>query len=377
MTIDDILRCRPAEVSETSIQRFVSSGKKLAVFGCGQGLKTLETFVLNKFGIKVDLYIDHKFQANDEFNGTKAINADGLASVNASEFHVIVTIAHDSYSAVEQQLSQFSFASINSAFDLYEYHLAYIDRQSAYSVHEEIAKHFADIQAAFALLSDDESKSVFEQLLRIYGTRNVGPVTCRPLSEQYLSSDIGLTKGYKKTINCGAYDGDTVKNINAKHGRFDFLACLEPDLENFRKLSKWLGDDNVGQSIADQICLYPLAVGAQTMPIKFESAGTNSNIVTDAGQSNALCVRLDDVIFRDDITFINMDVEGNELDALKGAMRILNTSKPDLAISIYHRPSDLWDIILHLNSSCAGYKFAIRNYTGFPAETVLYATQMG
>ena len=73
----------------------------------------------------------------------------------------------------------------------------------------------------------------------------------------------------------------------------------------------------------------------------------------------------------------NMDVEGNELDALKGAMRILNTSKPDLAISIYHRPSDLWDIILHLNSSCAGYKFAIRNYTGFPAETVLYATHMG
>ena len=64
------------------------------------------------------------------------------------------------YISIEQQLSRFPFASINSAFDLYEYHLAYIDRLSAYSVHEEIAKHFADIQAAFALLSDDESRSV-------------------------------------------------------------------------------------------------------------------------------------------------------------------------------------------------------------------------
>ena len=113
MTIDDILRCRPTEVSETSIQRFVSSGKKLAVFGCGQGLKTLETFVLNKFGIKVDLYIDHKFQANDEFNGTKAINADGLAIVNASEFHVIVTISYDSTALLNSNYLDFlSLASI-------------------------------------------------------------------------------------------------------------------------------------------------------------------------------------------------------------------------------------------------------------------------
>ena len=86
MTIDDILRCRPTEVSETSIQRFVSSGKKLAVFGCGQGLKTLETFVLQLASRLIYILITNFKRTMNLM--TKAINADGLAIVNASEFHV-------------------------------------------------------------------------------------------------------------------------------------------------------------------------------------------------------------------------------------------------------------------------------------------------
>lgn len=84
-------------------------------------------------------------------------------------------------------------------------------------------------------------------------------------------------------------------------------------------------------------------------------------------------VALDDVLFDKEITFIKMDIEGAEYAALKGASRIIGSQKPKLAICIYHKPQDIWELpelILQLNSE---YRFYIRHYSYKDNETVLYA----
>jgi len=68
-----------------------------------------------------------------------------------------------------------------------------------------------------------------------------------------------------------------------------------------------------------------------------------------------------------------MDIEGAELGAIRGLKNLIKDQIPDLAISIYHEPAHLWEIILLIESFELGYRFFIRNYTGYPAETVLYA----
>ena len=67
------------------------------------------------------------------------------------------------------------------------------------------------------------------------------------------------------------------------------------------------------------------------------------------------------------------DIEGAELDALQGATRTIEKASPDLAICVYHAVDQLWRVPLFVKSQQAGYKFVLRNYTGFTAETVLYA----
>ncbi len=69
-----------------------------------------------------------------------------------------------------------------------------------------------------------------------------------------------------------------------------------------------------------------------------------------------------------------MDIEGEELKALEGGRRTLKTIRPGLGISVYHQPSHLWEVPNFLNGLNAGYRFYLRNYTGFIAETVLYAS---
>ena len=88
--------------------------------------------------------------------------------------------------------------------------------------------------------------------------------------------------------------------------------------------------------------------------------------------------RIDQTIQNDTLpTFLKMDVEGAEMEALKGSATILFTQKPNLAISIHHKTTDAFEIINYLNSLNCGYKFRIGYhgpYSKTDVNVILYAT---
>lgn len=73
------------------------------------------------------------------------------------------------------------------------------------------------------------------------------------------------------------------------------------------------------------------------------------------------------------VDFIKMDIEGSELAALRGAEATLRKWKPKLAISLYHRPEDIYMIPIWIDSLGLGYRFHLDHYTIHYEETVLYA----
>ena len=82
---------------------------------------------------------------------------------------------------------------------------------------------------------------------------------------------------------------------------------------------------------------------------------------------------IDETIKDDKVTFIKMDIEGSELEALKGAEKVIRRDHPKLAVCLYHKNEDLWtlpDIILQYNPD---YKYYIRHYSMDMLDTVLYA----
>lgn len=82
---------------------------------------------------------------------------------------------------------------------------------------------------------------------------------------------------------------------------------------------------------------------------------------------------LDHLLGDERVTYIKMDIEGAELNALKGGANIIEKYKPKLAISLYHKAEDIYEIPLYLKSLVPEYKFYIRHYTDLWEETVLYA----
>jgi hypothetical protein len=68
-----------------------------------------------------------------------------------------------------------------------------------------------------------------------------------------------------------------------------------------------------------------------------------------------------------------MDIEGSEPDALAGAGRILREDEPVLAICLYHRQEDLWQIPLQIKAANSNYRMFLRRDSDDCWEQVCYA----
>ncbi len=114
-----------------------------------------------------------------------------------------------------------------------------------------------------------------------------------------------------------------------------------------------------------------------TISVRGEGPGSQVSVAeTSASEVGPLTLAIDDLAVQQKlprIDFIKMDIEGAELPALRGATQAIRRHKPKLAISVYHRLSDFFEIPEFLDSLAVGYRFFLRHYTIHAEETVLFA----
>ena len=63
--------------------------------------------------------------------------------------------------------------------------------------------------------------------------------------------------------------------------------------------------------------------------------------IADSGNITVNVDTIDNIVGDTPIGLIKMDIEGAELNALKGAINTLKKCRPYLALSAYHKPEDL------------------------------------
>lgn len=74
-----------------------------------------------------------------------------------------------------------------------------------------------------------------------------------------------------------------------------------------------------------------------------------------------------------DATWIKLDIEGAEMDALHGAQNVIRRNHPKLTICIYHSDEDMIRIAEYIHELVPEYKLYVRHHMRAAAETVLYA----
>lgn len=171
-------------------------------------------------------------------------------------------------------------------------------------------------------------------------------------------------------IDCGAYHGESTREfINWCRGTDYQVIAFEPDRESYIQYKK-----NVEP--LEKITVINAAAFDRKGKEYFNNTGTKSASIDKNGDVEIETLTIDEIAGDADITFIKMDVEGVEMKALGGAQNLIKRCSPVLAVSLYHNPEDIVDVMdfcLRLNSD---YYFTLKHYTLGKAETVAFVVEV-
>lgn len=146
------------------------------------------------------------------------------------------------------------------------------------------------------------------------------------------------------------------------------VIAFEPDRLSYARCKKMLKEYE-----SENIELYNLGLWSSETTLTFDERGNGSSNLTENDKGVPVQVVPLDGCVNKKVTFIKMDIEGAELEALKGSRETIRKYRPKLAICIYHKREDLTQIPLFIKELASEYHFYIRHYSNSWNETVLYA----
>jgi FkbM family methyltransferase len=189
---------------------------------------------------------------------------------------------------------------------------------------------------------------------------------------QYFPTDLFEYGPAECFVDCGAYDGDTIRVLLDRHGgAIHRIIALEPDPVNAAVLERYASTLRLPAGLR----VLPLAAGAARGRAYIETTGTASSALTsDAadGTAGIDLAPLDELLEGEHPTFIKMDIEGAEPEALRGARSTIVRDRPVLAICVYHRQDHLWSIPLAMREICEDYEFVLRPHNEEGWDLVCY-----
>jgi len=229
-----------------------------------------------------------------------------------------------------------------------------------------INKNSEYFNTAYSLLCDDLSRKSYIGFINSKISNKPNYISYSD-TLQYFPNELIQISENEVFVDCGAYTGDTFADfLQVSNNKYLKYYGWEPDSKNYQTLEK---------KAKQHPKFIPINYGVwssyQTMKFS-ESHGRTDSSIENNGDMSILVDSIDRVC--SDATFIKMDIEGAEFEALKGAKNTIINNSPQLAISIYHRPEHLHQIPRYLNEINPHYKFFLRHHNTISNELILYAT---
>lgn len=221
-----------------------------------------------------------------------------------------------------------------------------------------IKSHEPELNAAYALFEDD-SKPIFEGCVNFMFGGELETLKSVTTDKDEAFKNILKLNFDESYLDLGAYRGDTVEEfLRYCNNEYKSITALEPDRRTFKKLAEYL--ENIPNSVA-----YQKAVYSESKTLLFSSKAGRQSTISSKGEEIET-ITVDELCKNKKTTYIKMDVEGAEYEAIKGAANTLKTQKPKLNIALYHRSADIFELPLKIAEINPNYKFHFRRHPYIP-----------
>lgn len=225
------------------------------------------------------------------------------------------------------------------------------------------------LEETAALFADDLSREVYFAAIRYRKTHHPKDAPVYSKHDQYFVKNIVPLSEQEIFVDCGAFDGDTMREfIKTTKGNYASIVCFEPVKEYHERLEK--------RGRGRRVTAIQAGVYKETTTLHFNAEGGKGSAISSKADEHTITVpvqAIDDTPECANATFIKMDVEGAEMDALLGAKNTILRNKPKLAICIYHKHRDFVDIPNWIHKLVPEYQLYVRHHSFSVNETVLYA----
>jgi FkbM family methyltransferase len=335
----------------------LTTDKKIVFYGAGRYAREFtRRHCVESRNLRLPDYVCDRATGKwgSEFFGAEVCSPERLFKEAVDDVIVIVTTCpFFVLGDVRDQLYYHNFlpaASLEMRFCLAEQSIAEVNR----------------LRGSFA---DDKSRRVFDSMTR--GQAD-GQVWFRDIydSHPYFENDVvSCLPDGEVLVDAGAYTGEHIAAFGRANRNFRAAYAFEPFAPHLQAIAgRFAGDSRVK----------PIGKGlySANMSLAFDDEiPLGAHVVSPTGRTDEKVidvVRLDDEV-DDGVTYIKMDIEGAELDALAGCAETIRRNRPRLAICVYHRPSDYFEIPRLVHAMRPDYRLFLRQHSPFNIDTVLYA----
>lgn len=221
------------------------------------------------------------------------------------------------------------------------------------------------IELAYNLLSDERSREVFENAIKFYYSGKLKYLWNITDNKNEIFESVLCLKNNERYIDLGAYRGDTIDELINYGGGYKKIIALEPDIKTYNKLCKHI--ENM-----PNVTAYQKTIWKDNRTMCFSNKKGRGSAISSSGTLvDAVCI--DTLSENYNPTYIKIDVEGAEKQAIAGGINTLKNIKPKLNIAAYHTFRDLFELILIINAINPEYRFYLRHHPYIPLwDTNIY-----
>jgi FkbM family methyltransferase len=196
--------------------------------------------------------------------------------------------------------------------------------------------------------------------------------------EQYKYKNLIFAREGDYVIDGGACYGDTAlyfADLVKEQGKVFSFEFIDNNLELLRRNVAL----NPAKQNTIQVVESPLWSDSDTefAAVERGAASYLTNVKVDKNARVYKTISIDEFVLENNIervNFIKLDIEGAELETLKGAVETIRRYKPQLAVCLYHKHSDFWEIPRFLKELVPDYEFYFDHFALNLFESVLFAT---
>lgn len=345
----------------TCWEQLQNTTKPIVMYGMGNGADRLLA-IFEGLGVEVrEFFASDAFVRGHSFHGKRVKK---LSEIQEQYEDFVIVVAF----AVQDRPTLDAICRLSEQYELYAPDLP-VAGETLFD-REFFRAHMAELQQTCEALADERSREVFLDLLRYKLTGRIDPLMKTEDDRREVLCQLLPLSQHEAFVDLGAYNGDTVAEfLAACDGEFDAIYALEPDGKNFKKMGKRL--DEMGLGTDARIHLHNAAAWSEPTTLYFAAKAGRNSTVTAAGRETP-AESVDHVLGGARASYLKLDVEGSEREALAGAAETIRRHRPKILLSAYHRSEDLFALPMQINSIAEGYRFYLRRFPYIPAWEINY-----